>query len=57
MLMSKNLSVLLTSEQFPVAAPATWLRGAGIVLAGSTLVAVCAHVALPLYFTPVPLTL
>ena len=55
--MSKNLSVLLTSEQFPVAAPATWLRGAGIVLAGSTLVAVCAHVALPLYFTPVPLTL
>ena len=30
---------------------------AGIVLAGSALVAVCAHVALPLYFTPVPLTL
>jgi biotin transport system substrate-specific component len=27
------------------------------VLAGSAFVAVCAHVALPLYFTPVPLTL
>ena len=38
-------------------APATGLRTAGIVLAGSTLVAVCAHLALPLYFTPVPLSL
>jgi biotin transport system substrate-specific component len=27
------------------------------VLAGSAFVAVCAHIALPLYFTPVPLTL
>jgi biotin transport system substrate-specific component len=34
-----------------------WLRDAGIVLAGSVLVAVCAHVALPLYFTPVPLSM
>ena len=33
------------------------LRGAGIVLAGSALVAVCSHVSLPLWFTPVPLTL
>ena len=32
-------------------------RGAGIVLAGSALVAVCAHVAIPLWFTPVPVTL
>jgi biotin transport system substrate-specific component len=39
------------------AATTTWLRTSGIVLAGSVLVAVCAHVALPLYFTPVPLTL
>ena len=36
---------------------ASWLRGSGIVLAGSALVAVCAHLALPLYFTPVPLSL
>jgi biotin transport system substrate-specific component len=32
------------------------LRAPGIVLAGSALVAVCAHLALPLYFTPVPLS-
>jgi biotin transport system substrate-specific component len=34
-----------------------WLRSMGIVLAGSALVAVCAHITLPLYFTPVPLSL
>jgi biotin transport system substrate-specific component len=39
------------------ASAAEWLRGAGIVLAGSLPVAVCARVALPLPFTPVPLTL
>src|SRR5579862_688252 len=35
----------------------TALRGAGIVLAGSALVAVAAHVSIPLWFTPVPITL
>jgi biotin transport system substrate-specific component len=35
----------------------TWLRSGGIVLAGSALVAVCAHLALPLFFTPVPLSM
>lgn len=39
------------------AAPVAWLRAAGIVLAASAFVAACAHIALPLYFTPVPLTL
>lgn len=34
-----------------------WLRAGGMVLGGSALMAVCAHIALPLYFTPVPLTL
>ncbi len=34
-----------------------WLRFVAIVLAGSAFVAACAHVAVPLYFTPVPLTL
>ena len=34
-----------------------WLRSAGLVLAASALVGVCAHLALPLYFTPVPLSL
>lgn len=32
-------------------------RTAGIVIAGSAFVALCSHVAIPLYFTPVPLTL
>lgn len=35
----------------------SFLRQAGIVLAGSAFVAACAHVSLPLFFTPVPLTL
>ena len=39
------------------ASAAEWLRPTGIVLAGSLLVALCARVALPLPFTPVPLTL
>ncbi|HEY2467889.1 MAG TPA: biotin transporter BioY [Terracidiphilus sp.] len=33
------------------------LRTAGVVLAGSALVTVCSHISLPLWFTPVPLTL
>lgn len=41
----------------PLVDPSAWLRSAGIVLVGSLFVAACAHVALPLYFTPVPLTL
>jgi biotin transport system substrate-specific component len=39
------------------ARPSIWLRSGGIMLAGSALVAACAHVAVPLYFTPVPLSL
>jgi biotin transport system substrate-specific component len=40
------------------AAPAApWLRAVGIVLAASAFVAACAHIALPLAFTPVPLTM
>ena len=34
-----------------------WLRTAGVILAGSVFVALSSHVALPLWFTPVPLTL
>jgi hypothetical protein len=51
----------VSAQLAPVAVPATrrsvWLRSAGIVLAGSAFVALCANRALPLYFTPVPLTL
>ena len=45
------------SAAVPIFAPAAWLRGAGIVLAGTLFLAACAHVTLPLFFTPVPLTL
>src|ERR1700727_2680872 len=33
------------------------LRGAGIVVAGSLFIAASAHIAIPLFFTPVPITL
>lgn len=35
----------------------TWLGAVGIVLAGSALAALCARISVPLYFTPVPLSL
>jgi biotin transport system substrate-specific component len=46
-------------REVPAALPtvASGLRSLFIVLAGSAFVAVSAHIALPLYFTPVPLTL
>ena len=51
----------LSQPSILLAAPATrvypWMRNAGIVLGGSSLAAVCAHIALPLYFTPVPLSM
>jgi len=34
-----------------------WLRSAGAVILGSLLLAVCARVSVPLWFTPVPLSL
>jgi biotin transport system substrate-specific component len=55
--LSKELSVPLTTTSVSAAKPATWMRATGIVLVGSLFIAVCAHIALPLYFTPVPLTL
>lgn len=39
-----------------LAVPALVRRGAAVVL-GSLLVAICAHIAVPLWFTPVPVTL
>ena len=58
--MSKE-SIALPVSASP-ASPATarhdvWLRSTGIVIGGSLLLAVCSHIALPLVFTPVPLTL
>ena len=54
---SNKLSALLTPLAVPAIRQSVWLRPTVIVLAGSALVALCAHVALPLYFTPVPLSL
>ena len=33
------------------------LRSAGIAVAGSAFIALCAHISIPLFFTPVPVTL
>jgi biotin transport system substrate-specific component len=51
---NQSLSETRTSLAAPVA---QLLRPAGIVLGGSVLAAVCAHVSIPLWFTPVPLSL
>ncbi len=50
------MSNTLSAQLAPAATPA-WLRSTGIVLAASALVAICAHIAIPLYFTPVPLSM
>ena len=55
--MRKEVSVSPTSAAIPTASSQRWLKSAGIVLAGSAFVAVCARVSLPLNFTPVPLSL
>jgi biotin transport system substrate-specific component len=51
----------LSAQSSPVAAPISRPfaspRNAGIVVGGSVLVALCAHGSIPLYFTPVPLSL
>ena len=46
-----------TSVALPQSRPNLLARRAAAVLLGSLLVAVCAHVSIPLWFTPVPLTL
>ncbi len=55
--MSIESPAQLTSRAIPYSGPVAWLKPAAIVVAGSAFIAACAHVALPLYFTPVPLTL
>lgn len=55
--MSHETPLQLAPSTIPHAGAVPWLRNAGIVLAASAFVAACSHVALPLYFTPVPLTL
>jgi biotin transport system substrate-specific component len=59
--MSKETTATITSppESFSgsLSRVPAWQRGAGIVLAGSVFAALCAHLSLPLFFTPVPLSL
>jgi biotin transport system substrate-specific component len=55
--MSKELSVSLSPAAAAPARVSRLLRAAGIILGGSALAAVCAHVSIPLFFTPVPLSL
>jgi biotin transport system substrate-specific component len=54
--MNKELSTPMAGS--PTATSVSpWLRSAGIILAASILLAVCAHLSVPLWFTPVPLSL
>jgi biotin transport system substrate-specific component len=58
--LSAQLKPLRHATAFKAAAAtgsSAWLRACGIAVLGSALVAACAHVALPLYFTPVPLSM
>jgi biotin transport system substrate-specific component len=54
--MNKELSVSLSPAVNTPNLAAALVRASGIVLAGSAFAAVCAHIAIPLFFTPVPLT-
>jgi biotin transport system substrate-specific component len=53
---NKELSTPLAPWTTSTAA-ANGIRSSGIVLAGSALVAICSHISLTLWFTPVPLTM
>src|SRR5215472_4859370 len=55
--MSSESRMPVSPSASAAAEPLAWLRATGIVLLASAFVAACAHVAVPLYFTPVPLTL
>ncbi len=56
--MSKALSAPpAPADSHAAAATSAGLRSTGIVVAASALVALCAHIAIPLYFTPVPLSM
>ena len=54
--MHKEISSPISPSAPWTAAP-SWQRATGIAVAGSLLLAICAHVSVPLGFTPVPLSL
>jgi len=53
---NQNLPIPFENALERVNLPA-WLRAAATVVLGSAFLAACAHIAIPLWFTPVPLTL
>lgn len=55
--MHKELASPLRSLAASEAAISPWLRNTGIVVFGSAFVAACSHLSIPLWFTPVPLTM
>jgi biotin transport system substrate-specific component len=55
--MSSETPLPASSATVAAAGPLTWFRAVAIVLLASAFVAACSHISLPLYFTPVPLTL
>ena len=57
MIRSTNLSTLSAANGRSLSATAQLTQGAGIVLVGTALIAISAHLSIPLFFTPVPITL
>ncbi|HZB87315.1 MAG TPA: biotin transporter BioY [Terracidiphilus sp.] len=53
---NNQISTPLTSAA-PIATLPASLRIAGTILLGTAFLAACAHIAIPLWFTPIPLTL
>ncbi len=57
MIRSTNLSTLSAANSRSLSATAQLTQRAGIVLVGTALIAISAHLSVPLFFTPVPITL
>ena len=48
---------MIKSATRSISRPAPWLRQVGLVVVASLFIVLCAHITIPLPFTPVPLTL
>ena len=55
--MSRVATEVLGRQERPQSLSREWTKQAAIVISASLFVAVCAHVSVPLPFTPIPLTL
>jgi len=54
---SESVGVVAVAPRAEEGAVARGLQAGGIVVTGSAVVALCAHLSIPLWFTPVPVTL